>query len=166
MANRIAKRRKEWMFTDSAIEADFTTDTTLLFTTLLFTETRTILRMLGEFVIGPTAAPVDGDGVEMSVGFGIVSADAVGVGSTAMPDPSQEPEYPWLYWSSHPFFFRSTDVQQALGTGVVRVPFDVRSMRKVKPREALISVVQYVNSGGNPPMTAAVGQTRVLVALP
>ena len=166
MANRTARRRKEWTASETATEADLSADGTTLFSRTDFTETRTILRILGEYIIAPTAAPVDGDGVSINVSFGIVSTDAATVGSAAMPDPIAEPGFPWLYWMSHPLFFRSTTVQEALGTGVVRIPLDIRSMRKVKPRESLVSVVEYFNLGGTPPITVQVGQVRVLLALP
>ena len=126
----------------------------------------TVLRMLGEYVIFPTAAPEAGDESEVCVGIGVVSSDAATVGNAAMPDPCDEPEYPWLYWASHSIGYSGTAVNENLGSGVVRVSFDIKSMRKIKPSESLVSIVQNapVGSAGSPPMTIVVGGLRVLLA--
>jgi len=131
---------------------------------LVFLTTGTIMRMIGEYIIGPSAAVAAGDGVVISVGIGVFSADAVAVGASALPDPNDEPEYPWLYRLSHALFFPAVVTEPASEQGYVRHGFDVKSMRKVKPQEALVAVVQYANFSGNPPIEFVMAPTRVLIA--
>ncbi len=75
-------------------------------------EPATFLRLLGEYVIGPTSAPVVGDKAIVTVGIGVVSVDAATLGASAMPDPEDEPDYPWLYWASHGIHFVDASVIQ------------------------------------------------------
>ena len=126
----------------------------------------TVLRMLGEYVIAPTGNLTAGDRCSVGIGIGVVSADAATLGATALPDPEGEPEYPWLYWASHDFYFPAggTPLQPAGPSESVRVTFDVKSMRKVKPREVLAYVVDYTDGSGTPPLTLASGPIRVLKA--
>jgi len=126
----------------------------------------TVLRMLGEYTIFPTSATAQGDEGTITVGIGVVSSDAATVGSTAMPDPGDDHGFPWLYWASHPIASNGTLEESALANMSVRKVFDIKSMRKIKPSESLISVAQYANigSGGDPPLTLAVGGWRVLLA--
>jgi len=124
----------------------------------------TVIRMIGEYIIAPTTAPVALDKVRMIVGIGVVSTDAATVGASALPDPGAEPDYPWLYWKDHPVQYASTEVDPAGEAGTVRASFDIHSMRKIKPRESLVFVFEYNNVNGDPPLTAGVGLTRVLVA--
>jgi len=123
----------------------------------------TAIRMLGEYIIGLDAAPTAQDACQIGVGIGVVSSDAAALGATALPDPITEPEYPWLYWTNHRFFFTSTDLLANV-MGAVRVPFDIRSMRKLKPRESLAVVVEYSDIAGAPAMQFSMSTTRVLVA--
>ena len=124
----------------------------------------TVLRMLGEYIIVPTSAPTAADAVLISSAIGVVSDDAVAVGATAMPDPLSDVEYPWLYWASHPFHFSSTSVDPSQAGGSVRVKFDMKSMRKIKPRESLVWVFEYFDVAGTPPMSVFAGDLRFLVA--
>ena len=161
--------RKHWVGAGGTA-ADFTGDSTVNLQQVGGTgglaDAFTVLRMLGGYTIFPTSAPVAGDEVTVSYGIGVVSSDAATVGASALPDPGTEPEYPWLYWASHALGYSNNSVQQITGAGAVRVDFDIKSMRKIKPSESLVSVAQYNNvaTGGNPPLTIVVGGLRVLVA--
>ena len=123
----------------------------------------TVLRMLGEYIISFTPNPVGLDAVIIGVGIGVVSSDAATAGAASVPDPDGEPDYPWLYYASHPLFSTGTDPtgSGAAGASVRRV-FDVRSMRKMKPRESLAMIFEYVDVTGTPPITITIGETRVL----
>ena len=123
----------------------------------------TVLRMFGEYVITATGAPTALDKAIITVGIGVVSADAAALGATALPDPEDESDYPWLYWSSHPLFFVDASVDPIGASGVVRKQFDVGSMRKISPRESLVFVVQYADVVGTPPVTITLGGTRFLI---
>ena len=126
----------------------------------------TVIRMLGEYTIFPTSALVQGDEATISVGIAVVSSDAATVGPTAMPDPADDQEYPWLYWASHPFGANNAVEESALASMSGRFRFDIKSMRKIKPSESIVTVVQAadVGSAGQPPMTIVGGGLRVLLA--
>ena len=155
---------KHW-HTIPGISIAFTVDNTAAGGGLALDGPFTVLRMLGEYTIAPTSAPTIGDKVTIGFGIGVVSSDAFAVGGSAMPDPvTTDQDYPWLYWADHDFFFPVNSVESALATTSLRRAFDIKSMRKMKPRETLAMVIQYVDSVGAPPITVEASQTRVLVA--
>ncbi len=121
----------------------------------------TVLRMIGEYVIAPTGALTALDECVVTVGIGVISGDAAELGATAVPDPAAEPNYPWLYFASHAFLLETVVSNPAIA---VRKSFDIRSMRKMKPRENLAMIVQYQNVVGDPAYSFSSGVTRVLVA--
>ena len=161
---RTPRKVKEWAAIP-AFSSSLTTDATVLGSGMAGA-TLTVMRMLGEYTISPTSAPAALDNAQVTVGIGVVSLDAFTLGSTAMPDPAEEPSFPWLYWAAHPLWYPSVSIGEISGVGVVRQSFDIRSMRKINAREALSFVIQYVSLVGDPPLTFNAGQTRVLTALP
>jgi len=167
MANRNfggRKRRKQWS-TLSGGDTDFVGNATSLFPSSKLGSEQTVLRILGEYIIDPTAAPTVNDSCEIAIGIGVVSVDAFTLGATAMPDPGSD-NYPWLYWASHAFFFRSTSLDPSSAAATVRRSFDVKSMRVLPLGTALVAVAQYADIAGTPPMTITLTSWRVLVALP
>ncbi len=124
----------------------------------------TVLRMLGSYTITPRLAPVAIDEVDIGIAIGVVSLDAFTAGGASLPDPLGNPEYPWLFWVRHGFFFATTSADPSSAAGSVRQSFDIRSMRKMKPNETLVRVVQYGNVTGNPDMMILNESVRVLVA--
>ena len=172
MANRGAtapRMRKEWQSINGTFQS-MTAAGTVIGANLPFTNPTTVLRMLGSYILGSTGVATAGDECAITVGIGVVSTDAATLGATAMPDPGGEPDYPWLYWASHVLFFPSTaaaTVEQGDKSivGQARVAFDIKSMRKISPRQSLIWVAEYVDSSGTPPIRWSSGITRVLVGL-
>ena len=166
MANRHAgpRQAKQWDAIPG-ISQELTTATTFLGGSLAFAAPLTILRMLGEYTLGPSPTPVADDFCSITVAIGVVSTDAFAVGATAMPDPAGEEEYPWLFWAQHPLFFPAATVDQPGPYAGVRHTFDIRSMRKMKPRESLAVIVSYSDLNGLPPVRWIMGSTRVLVGL-
>ncbi len=126
----------------------------------------TAIRMLGEYVFAPTGggAFAASDNALLALAIGVISTDAAALGSSAVPDPADEPDYPWLYWAEHPLLFLVATADQNNPAGVVRVSFDIRSMRKIKPRESLSMIIQYTDVSGTPPISFSAAHTRVLVA--
>ncbi len=125
----------------------------------------TVIRMLGEYAISIGAtAPTALDNVTLGFGIGVVSTDAASAGAASVPDPFSEPEYPWLFWAAHNLFFPTTTQTNAGAGASVRRSFDIRSMRKIKPRESLIAIAEYVDIVGTPPVHLDWSITRVLVA--
>ena len=158
------RKLKRWDSIDR-FALDITGDATSLGAAKTFTEPSTVMRMLGEYTIGPTSAPAALDAVSIGIGIALVSGDAAALGATAMPDPLDEPAYPWLFWADHWLEFGTTSADPSAAEASLRRPFDIRSMRKMKPRESLVVVVQYLNSVGNPPINVAMSATRLLLAV-
>ena len=142
----------------------FTGDATQIVGSLALDGPFTVVRMLGDYQIGLTAAPGALDAVAIAVGIGVVSSDAVTAGALSMPDPFGEPDFPWLFWAEHSLFYTGTGTGPASSISNAGRSFDVRSMRKMKPRESLVFVAQYSDITGAPPITVAAASTRVLVA--
>ncbi len=160
MAFRGTRMAKEWNVLPVGSN-DFTADGTALLGSLAFMIPGTILRMLGEYVIAPTTNPVALDQVTLTVGVGFVSTDAAAAGAASMPDPAVEGEFPWLYWASHAFVYE--DVNGVYSPAeAVRKSFDVKTMRRFKPRQSLVCVVQYQEVTVAPPMSIVAAPTRVL----
>jgi len=127
-------------------------------------EAVTVLRMIGEYIIGPTVAPSVNDAAAVSVGIGIFSSDAVALGGTAMPDPGAEPDFLWLFWAKHPLIYQDVSLDPSSPVAALRRSFDIRSMRKVKSRESIAMVVDYEDNNGAPPVTFWCPGVRILVA--
>ena len=163
MSNGHGGRRmtKEW--TGSLVaQNSMSSNATALAGSVGFAIPGTILRILGEYVIGLTSDAVATDNCTLTVGIGIVSSDAVAAGAASMPDPTDEPNYPWLYWMSHGFTFEAA---QSVGGPAeqVRHSFNVQLMRRFKPGQTLAMVLQYENVAGNPPLTILTSVYRVLI---
>ncbi len=123
----------------------------------------TVLRMIGEYVVGARLAPTAVDSAVISLGIAVVSNDAFIAGAASLPDPGGDPEFPWLFWASHMLFFPTTSADPSTALSSVRRSFDIRSMRKMKPSETLVSVIEYGNIIGNPDIQINMGATRVLL---
>ena len=160
---RGVRMTKDWTSIPSTSFA-LTANATSAIASLPFTFAQTVIRMLGEYTIGPSSAPVATDAAQVAIGIGIISTDAFNVGGAALPDPAGNPEYPWLYWAEHAFHFPSTSLLSGADDASIRRSFDIRSMRKAKQGQSLVFVVQYVNVSGNPPLLLLESLTRVLVA--
>jgi len=158
------KKAKLWLGLPGG-QTGMTADGTFIESALAFTSPQTVLRMIGEYTIVPVATPVAADAVVITVAIGKVSSDAFAVGATAVPDPGDEPGYPWLYWASHALKFPTADADPSGMGGTVRRSFDVRTMRKFTAQESLIWVFEYADLTGAPAMTIALGETRVLTTL-
>ena len=153
-----ARQVKEWTFIPS-ISLDLTAAGTSLGGSIGFVEARTVLRCRGELVI-TSEAGTNGDEALIVAALAVVSSDAFAAGAGSVPDPGAEGEYPWLWWRSVPIFVEGNDYDSA---GAARVMVDTKAMRKMKPRESLAWVVQYVDVSGTPPMKVMIAHTRVLL---
>ncbi len=140
-------------------------DGTFSTASLLFGEPFTVLRMIGEYQIRSTGNVTALETAVVTVAIGVVSTDAVT--AAALPDPGEEPEFPWLFWRAHTLYFGGSQSpgDAKSGAGHVRASFDIRSMRKVKPRESLVWVAQYADIVGAPALTIDQGQVRVLLGI-
>ncbi len=160
------RKRKSWQTITQAL-VEFTTTQTRLLGSLGTTAADgpfTVMRLIGNYFVGPTSAPAAGDEATLSLAVGVVSTDAAGVGSSAMPDPTDEPEFPWLYYDSHQVQYTGTDPEASSAMGTYRRHIDVKSMRIIKPRESLVVIGQYTDGTGAPPVSLGTGVWRILVA--
>ena len=166
---RSQRKEKSWLRMIGGTAA-LTADSTALVTATLFAIPAppfTIMRMLGEYLITPTAAVTATDEVKITVGIGLFSADAIIAGAASLSDPSGDEDYPWMYWAEHSMRFTAAASPVGLNANVastLRVPFDIGSMRKVRPARDLGFVVSYSDVLGAPPITFGAAATRLLIA--
>ncbi len=161
------RKSKAWDAVPGFTQAMTATGTFAL-ATISFVRPTTIIRMLGEYLISPTGGGTFAadDRATVTIGLGRVSSDAAALGASAMPDPAGETDYSWLYWAQHQFNYFAAGVgDSGLAGASVRVPFDVRSMRKFSPRESMVFVFEYTSINGAPPLTIDASATRCLLAL-
>ena len=144
---------------------DFTSNTTSAPAGLVFSAKSTIIRMLGEYVIFPTAAPVALDECRIGVGIIVLSDDQFGSGTSgSLPDPISDFGLPWLFWAEHTIHLPTTSLDPASEVSQFRRTFDIRSMRKISNGQTLAWVGQYLDIQGTPPVTLTASVTRVLFA--
>ena len=171
MARRRERTAFPRMIKSWAIEDDFVTALTANVTSLqvsgTFAEPTTIMRYLLEYLIAPTAGGTfaAGDRCLIGVGIGVNNTEAVAVGSTAMPDPIDDVDFPWLYWAVHAIHFVTATESDQLGSQMVRAQVDVKGMRKLRVSDSVFTVVQYEDLSGTPPMTIIGGTARILTAV-
>jgi len=149
------KMRKHWHGFGTITERDVTANSTFILAQQGFIDTFTVLRFVGELLVVPTGGGTfaAADAARVTVGLGIVTTDAATVGSSAMPDPADEPDFDWLWWYSTLVAWEDpTTPGQELG-GTSRVPIASKAMRKMKPNMSVVILGQYVDVGGTPPVS-------------
>jgi len=157
---RTPSREKSWSLLPGGV-LGFSTDSIQLAPgSLSFVQAATIVRCRGELLFSMDAL-TDGAQMDVTVGLAIVSSDALAVGATAMPDPGNDPDYPWLYWKG--LLIQSQTGGSSSAELVHRVEVDSKAMRKVKPKQSLVWVAQSVRLNGTPNADLIFGGLRVLV---
>ena len=168
MANRIIRRPgktidyKQWV-SIPLIELISASSQTVQGASIAFAIPATILRCRGQLSVAMDETKQVGDLISIGLGLGIVSSDAFAAGAGSMPDPSGEPEYPWLWWAEFRLESFVAAGEEAWGTTARQVEFDTKSMRKVKPGQSLTWVVQFGGVAGAPVTNLQLMQTRVLI---
>ena len=84
-----------------------------------------------------------------AMGIGVVSAQAVSVGATAIPAPATDVD--WDGWLYHTFFYSHLDFLSAVGMepNVAHViMIDSKAMRKVSTDERLVVMVENTSGSG------------------
>ena len=113
----------------------------VLIANLPFEEPTTIVRTRGVVSVRITAYGLDVD-VHGAFGIGIVSAEALAVGVTAMPTPLRDADWGgWFVWRSFAFHW---EFQSAAGERMAsyEMEIDSKAMRKITPNEALVVVAE------------------------
>ncbi len=132
---------------------------------LNFLEPATILRIVcGGALVMFDATKQVGDGADFGYALGVVSSDAAASGVGALPDPLSEAEYPWLYWHTFHLEAQVAAGEEGLGSSVYRMPaFDSGSMRKMKPGQALVMLLDCGGFQGAPVTVIELEPCRVLI---
>ena len=140
-------------------------DTTNISTGFLtFSEAATILRVRMPYLSGQMIATIAvGDDLRLTFGLVVVLADAAELGATAVPDPLDEPEFPWLWWGETRMFATNAGVENQFGSQYQVLHPELKLMRKVKSRESLIWIVQSIAASGAPDVRVVILTSRVLV---
>ena len=126
----------------------------------------TILRCRGYVQAHFDATVQVGDAILLTFGLGIFATDSA-FAASGVPDPAAEPEFPWLWWGQ----IAMTSVSVAAsavnnsgwGMAAQRLEVDTKGMRKMKPRQSLLWVVESSGVSGAPVTEITFGQTRVLI---
>ena len=162
---RSARQRKHWHLIGDQLVEFAANGTGLLGSfTAAGGEPFTFIRGLGELSIAPNGSGVvGGDACVLAAAIGVVSADAIALGVTALPDPAAEPDYPWLWWYQAQMQFPTASGSMVgLATEAARIRIETKAMRRLGPREGLILVAEYVDLVGTPPIDV-VASARFLV---
>ncbi len=132
---------------------------------LSFTGPGTILRCRGFVQAHFDSTAQISDTMTLTFGLGLVSTDAAVVGSSAMPDPGGNSDYPWLWWGSMRLRSELAAGPSAWGISAQRLEIDTKAMRRIKPEQTLVLVVEAASASGAPETVIEFGQTRVLIGV-
>ena len=126
----------------------------------------TVVRIRGIFQIWTTSVTAVSDGFLGAIGIGVATADAFGVGLTALPGPLTDVEWPgWMYHEFLSVHQQTATVADGVNSAASqqRGPIDSKAMRKFGENEVLFGMIEVEEDG------AAVGtfraDTRILVKL-
>ena len=106
-----------------------------------FEEPITLIRNRGVFSVAPQSPAADLEFVG-AIGIGIVSAEAVAIGITAIPTPFTDADWGgWMVWRSFAGVWDvSSDIGRAISSWTLEI--DSKAMRKISPNEAGVLVVE------------------------
>ncbi len=128
-----------------------------------FVDPATILRARSKYMVLFDPTKQVADQMTVTLALGVVSTDAAGLGSTAMPDPVSDSDYPWLWWGTTVLESQIAAGEDAFGSTVQLVEVDTKAMRRVKPKQSLVWVAEMSGAAGAPVTKVFMHQTRVLV---
>ncbi len=155
---------KEWRLLAGATQTFSTVGTRVASAVLAFTAPATILRIrCHDILLMLDSTQQVGDTIILTLGLGIVSSDAAALGATALPDPGAEAEYPWLWWGQSVLRSEVAAGVNDRGSSMYRFGVDSKAMRRVKPGQSLLWVIEASGLAGAPVTLIDVCSTRVLV---
>ncbi len=154
--------RKEWNGMGSAQETISTVATTVL-GSLSFAIPATILRIRGSVYVFFDATQQAGDLMRCTFGIAKVSTDALTLGATALPDPAGDIDFPWMWWAQITLNSTVAADVSSYGQSNQIIEVDSKAMRRIKPNESLVMVVETANAVGAPVTILGNTQLRVLV---
>ena len=152
---------KEWQatpFSQSVIAADGTSPGG----GITFAIPATILRMRGYVQAVMDSSAQVGDDIVLTFGFAVLATDAFIVGAS-LPDPFDEPSFPWLWWGEMTLIAQTTTPVMGWGPHAQRLEVDSKAMRRVKPNQTLGGIVQASGATGAPNTIVTFGSIRTLI---
>ena len=165
MAHRGATiREKSWVELPAASSSVSASGTFIVSGILDFIGPGTLLRFrCNDILITMDATKQAADTIRLTFGLGIVSTDAAAAGAASMPDPLSDTDYPWIWYGDYIVRSEVAAATEALGSSVIRFSADSKAMRRVKPLQSLLWVMQASGAAGVPTTLVDVGTTRVLL---
>ena len=126
----------------------------------------TIVRTRGEFLAYlTTSGGAATEGFRWAFGMCVVTANAAGIGVTAVPNPIDDIGWDgWLVYETGQIATMFTGFGEASPTQSVRVRIDSKAMRKFKETDVLVGVLGVFEQGAGSIMAAHLS-SRVLLKL-
>ena len=128
---------------------------------LAFTFPATILRWRGVVTAMFDETAVAGDQVKLTYGIGVFNTASVT--AISLPLPAADTDYPWVWWNQMFLQQKGTGDEHAWGANNQKLEIDSKAMRKIKPEESLLLIVDRTNLVGAPVVEHFLGQLRVLI---
>ncbi len=109
------------------------------------TEEETILRTRGELLCYADTTQVPGGLTQVGVGFLVVPA---GLGTTVLSTPLLDADAPWFWYEVFTIGYEEmvTDVIDIPGISMHRSVIDSKAMRKVRPDEEVVTVIESITA--------------------
>ncbi len=126
------------------------------------TRGNTVTRMIIDLMMVPTVTNAVTGMQKLSIGIGIASQDAFGVGASALPNPATEADEPARGWLYRGHKLINDDTAQF---SIAVVSVDIRAKRKVDNGE-LYLLMENFTTGGTAFSVTVVGLIRTLMLLP
>ncbi len=120
----------------------------------------TVLRCRSEVLIQFDETRTAGDQMDVAIGLAKMSTDAAA--GASLPDPIGEVGFPWLFWKQVKLECISTSTTYDPGSSL-RFSVDTKAMRKVKPDESIIWLIEFANPAGAPVTQVDISQSRLLI---
>ena len=111
------------------------------------TEKVTIVRIRGELMIQLATVSAADEGFVWTYGIGIVSADAFAVGASAVPNPQDDMDWPWMYHGFTQTVAPTGTLADIGSASVVRIPVDVKAMRILDLNQTLFMAIDALELG-------------------
>jgi len=144
-------RWREWAGSVSSLTTDNSTQATLISASSTFSDT--LMRLRGNFVCWLRAAQAGGDITQVAAGIMFV-----GKGVTATVTPLTEGSASWIWYERFHLFAEVATLGggQMAGSSLFRSVIDGKAMRKRRPDEDLLFVIETSNVSGAAPIAAQI----------
>jgi len=136
------RRLNEWVGPPEQGFISVATGGSTIISTLNIEEAVTIVRTRGMVSVFPAVFSADLN-VVGAFGCGIVSAEALAIGITAVPTPYSDADWPgWFVWESFAFRFEFGSGAEGFMPASLQIPIDSKGMRKIGSNEAFVCVAE------------------------